>query len=95
MVKGIKYIDGIMVIFKRLIKRIKMKITNKNNKLKIIIIIIIIIIISLSKMIKGLKMIMNIWDKNQRILVMISCSDKQNLSKLNNFLIFFTSIFPF
>jgi len=39
MVKGIKYIDGITVIFKRLIKRILMKINNKNNKLKIIIII--------------------------------------------------------
>ena len=93
MVKGIKYIDGITVIFKRLIKRILMKITNKNNKLKTI--ITIIIKISLNKMIKGLKMIMNIKVKNQRILVMISCADKQNLSKLDNFLIFFTSIFSF
>ena len=93
MVKGIKYIDGITVIFKRLIKRILMKITNKNNKLKII--MIIIIKISLNKMIKGLKMIMNIKVKNQRILVMISCADKQNLSKLDYFLIFFTSIFSF
>ena len=58
MVKGIKYIDGITVIFKRLIKRILMKITNKNNKLKII--MIIIIKISLNNMIKWLKMIMNI-----------------------------------
>ena len=93
MVKGIKYIDGITVIFKRLIKRILMKITNKNNKLKTI--ITIIIKISLNKMIKGLKMIMNIKVKNQRILVMISCADKQNLSKLDYFLIFFTSIFSF
>jgi len=60
MVKGIKYIDGITVIFKRLIKRILMKINNKNNKLKIIIIIIIIIKISLNNKIKWLKMIMNI-----------------------------------
>ena len=61
MVKGIKYIDGITVIFKRLIKRILKKITYKNNKLKIIIIIIIIIIkISLNNKIKWLKMIMNI-----------------------------------
>ena len=58
MVKGIKYIDGITVIFKRLIKRILMKITNKHNKLKII--MIIIIKISLNNMIKWLKMIMNI-----------------------------------